>query len=130
MRRRPKINTYLDIAPLIDCVFLLLIFFLLTSSFIQKNVFQIDLPKASFSSTLSGENITIYVTPEEDIFFAGKKVSLPGLKSIFSGEKKPLVIKADKSVHLEIVTQIIDVAKACGIGKLSIAATYGSAENE
>jgi biopolymer transport protein ExbD len=120
----------LDIAPLIDCVFLLLIFFLLTSSFIKKNVLEIDLPRASFSSILSGENITIYVTPEEDIYFAGKKVSLSGLKSIFSGEKKPLVIKADKSVRLEIVTRIIDIAKACGIEKLSIAAAYGLVGNE
>ena len=124
MRRRAKINSFLDIAPLIDCVFLLLIFFLLTSSFIQKNVFQINLPRASFSSVLAGENIDIYVTAEEEIFFAGRKVSLSGLKSIFSTEKKPVVIRADKSVHLEIVARIIDVAKACGIGKLSIAATY------
>ncbi|MEA3493131.1 MAG: biopolymer transporter ExbD [Candidatus Margulisiibacteriota bacterium] len=124
LRGRSKINTYLDIAPLIDCVFLLLIFFLLTSSFIEQNGFEIDLPKAVFSSNLDDKNITIYVTPQEDIYMKGKRLKLSDLKNALSSIKKPVVIKADKDVRLGIVTKIMDIAKACNVGKLSIATMF------
>ena len=128
IRRRSKINTYLDIAPLIDCVFLLLIFFLLTSSFIETTGFEVNLPKAAFSSSLDTKNITIYVTPKEDIYMNGKRIKLSDLENALSLVKKPLVIRADKDVRLEIVTQIMDIAKACNVEKLSIATVFDNLE--
>ena len=128
IRKRAKINTYLDIAPLIDCVFLLLIFFLLTSSFIEQTGFEINLPKAAFSSRLDDKNITIYVDSKEDVYASGNKIGFSSLKKMLSAAKKPVVIKADKNVRLEIVTRIMDIAKACNVDKLSIATIFSNSE--
>lgn len=126
-RKRARINTYLDIAPLIDVVFLLLIFFLLTSSFIQQKGFEISLPGAVFSGDLAEQNLTVYIDSKENIMVGDKRVS--NLRKIFETTNKPVVIKADKDVRLQVVTRIMDMAKASGVKNLSIA-TIIEDENE
>lgn len=125
-RRRSRINTYLDIAPLIDCVFLLLIFFLLTSSFVEQTGFEINLSKAAFSSSLDDKNITVYVSSKEDVYMDGKQIELTDLPKLFTSIKRPVVIRADKDVRLEIITKIMDTAKGCKVEKLSIATVFGN----
>jgi len=120
--KRFRVINYLDIAPLIDCMLLLLIFFLLTSSFInQDEGFSVNLPSALFPSTLEDSNLTVYVNSNKKIYLNNKEITILKLKTAFLSAKKPVIIKADKDVRLETVTSIMDLARSCKIEKLSIA---------
>lgn len=127
--RRKKIETSLEMTPLIDCVFILLIFFLLTSSFIEELGFKINLPEAASSSMIDDEKVNIFVDHDERIYINDKEVSLAELSkilgdTILQDPEKLIDIKSDEDVRLKIITEVMDTAKGCGVRRLSIATIY------
>ena len=115
----------LDIAPLIDVVLLLLIFFMLTSSFISQPGIRINLPKAVTSEAIHEESLVITIT-DKNIYLGDKKISLKDLKSSlkFSARRdQPLLIKADEQVALGKVVEVWDLCRDAGISRINIATT-------
>ena len=114
----------LDIAPLIDVVFLLLIFFMLTSSYIFQPGIKINLPKAVTSEVIQEKNLIIAVSAEDLIYLNDKPTTLKELgrylKSIV-GKNQPLLIKADRSASLGKVVQISDLCRDVGMTQINIA---------
>lgn len=127
--RRKKIDTSLEMAPLIDCIFILLIFFLLTSSFIEEMGYKINLPKATSSSMIDKEKVNIFVDHDERIYINDREVSLAELTEILKDyilqdPEKLINIKSDEDVRLKIITEVVDTARSCGVRRLSIATLY------
>ena len=115
---------HLDIAPLIDCVFLLLIFFLLTSNFIFQPAIKINLPKAITSQTIPEKVIVITVTADNRFYFNDMPITFTELKiklENLSKENKPILIKADREVELGKVVSIWDLCRDLGISQVNIA---------
>ncbi len=127
MRFKRHIQTdraQIEIAPLIDCVFLLLIFFLLTSSFIFQPGIKINLPKAVTSEVIQEKSTIISITKSNQIYFNEKIVSISELKEelkTVSRQNKPILIKADRSVPLGQVVNIWDLCRGSGISQINIA---------
>ena len=116
----------LDIAPLIDIVFLLLIFFMLTSSFIFQPGIKINLPKALTSEVIQRENLIIIITQDNSLYINERKLSAEELASrlkIAGKESKPILIKADRKASVGKVVEIWDLCRAEGIQKINIATT-------
>ena len=116
----------LDIAPLIDIVFLLLIFFMLTSSFIFQPGIKINLPKALTSEVIQRENLIIIITQDNSLYINERKISAEELASrlkIAGKESKPILIKADRKASVGKVVEIWDLCRAEGIQKINIATT-------
>lgn len=116
----------MDIAPLIDVVFLLLIFFLLSSSFIMQPGIKIKLPHAKTSELQSRKEILILIDAKERIFLNERLVKAENLdkrlKEIVQRQNpKTAVIKADGEVRHARVVEVLDVAKLVGIERLAIA---------
>lgn len=114
----------LDIAPLIDVVFQLLIFFMLTSSFIFQPGIKINLPKAVTSEVLAEESTIITITGENLIYLSGKVVTIKELNSELkkiTGSKRPLLIKADRKASLGRVVEVWDTCRALGLSHVNIA---------
>lgn len=114
----------IDIAPLIDMIFQLLIFFMLTSSFVMQPGIKINLPKAVTSEIVKYENIELVVSGENVTYFSGKVVTTAELKSLFKQAAKrnqPILIKADKRASLGRVVEIWDMARDLGITQINIA---------
>ncbi len=112
----------IEITPLIDCVFLLLIFFMLTSNFVVSSGVNIKLPKASASEFVETRTITIIVSSEDIIYIKGGVFTSKELESYLRKEKpKSIFIKADKDSSLGAIIGIWDVCKRVGIDKISIA---------
>jgi biopolymer transport protein ExbD len=115
---------YIDIAPLIDIVFQLLIFFMLTSSFIMQPGIRVNLPKAVTSEIVEEKQIIIVISSEgvvyvnENVFTIGELKSYLSKKNISS---KPILIKADKRASLGRVVEIWDLCREMGIDKVNIA---------
>lgn len=114
----------IDIAPLIDIIFQLLIFFMLTSSFIMQPGIKVKLPKAVTSEVVKYENIEILVTSENVVYMNGKLVTMQELKSVFTQAAKrnqTILIKSDRRASLGRVVEIWDMARDLGITQINIA---------
>jgi len=114
----------IDIAPLIDIVFQLLIFFMLTSSFIMQPGIRVKLPKAVTSDVVRSENIEIMVTSENVTYLNGKLVTSAELKTMLTQAAKrsqTILIKADKRASLGRVVEIWDLARDIGVSQVNIA---------
>ena len=121
-------DVQLDMTPLIDVVFLLLIFFMLSTSLSVNPGIKIDLPKAT-AEQVKKKKTTLRVAIEAGgrIFLEGKKLSLEQLRDKFvavsksSGDDALVVIEADKKVYHGLVVKVMDAAKSSGLNKLAIA---------
>jgi len=114
----------IDIAPLIDIVFQLLIFFMLTSSFIMQPGIKVNLPKAVTSEVVKFENIEILITGENVTYLNGRVVTTQDLKTLLKQAAKreqTILIKADKRASLGRVVEIWDLARDLGISQINIA---------
>ncbi|MEE9500365.1 MAG: biopolymer transporter ExbD [Candidatus Omnitrophota bacterium] len=116
----------LDIAPLIDVIFLLLIFFMLTSSFIFQPGIKINLPKALTSEVIQRENLIIIITEGNLLYINERPVDTEELSSrlkIAARESKPILIKADRKVSLGKIVEVWDLCRREGVQKINIATT-------
>jgi biopolymer transport protein ExbD len=114
----------LDVTPLIDVVFQLLIFFMLTSSFISPAGIRINLPSASSGKPMAKQNMIIFVTGDNKVMVDGKEVNTKGLKAKINTAAKVdshILINADKGAQLGGVVEIWDLCREAGISNLNIA---------
>lgn len=124
-RKRPG-GALVDLTPLIDVTFQLLIFFLLTATFNTDAAFKVKLPKAS-SNEPATESKALVVEISEDGRFEVDRVLVDDRElqmRLCNAAKERQVstvnIKADENTRHEKVVQAMDVAKTCGIEKLGI----------
>jgi len=116
----------IDIAPLVDVIFQLLIFFMLTSSFIVPSGIRVNLPKAVTSQMVKSKSLEIVVSGENVIYIEGRVVNIQELKPILKElqtRDQPLLIKADRRARLGRVVEIWDMARNLGLSQVNIA-TY------
>ena len=119
-------KTLLDIAPLIDVIFLLLVFFMLTSSFIFQPGIKINLPTALTSEVIQKENLVIIVREDNVLYIDERVIDQDELSSrikIAAKEQKPILIKADRKSAMGKVVEIWDLCRAEGVQKINIATT-------
>lgn len=132
LKRRVKIERALssmDFTPLIDVVFLLLIFFMLTSSFIFQPGIKVNLPRAITSEALSEKNVIITITAENLIYVDGKLVTINELGSRLKNTahlRRSILIKADEKASLGRVVKIWDICRQEGISRVNIATSQTS----
>lgn len=116
----------IDIAPLIDVVFLLLIFFMLTSSFIFQPGIKVNLPRAITSEMLSEENAVISITAENLIYYKQKLVTIKELSPLLKGiasARLPVLIKSDRKASLGRIVVVWDICRQEGVQQVNIATT-------
>jgi biopolymer transport protein ExbD len=114
----------IDIAPLIDIVFQLLIFFMLTSSFVMQPGIKVKLPKAVTSEIVKFENIEIVVSGENVTYLNGQIITTPELKNLFkqvANNNQSILIKADRRSSLGRVVEIWDMCRDLGVTQVNIA---------
>ena len=126
-RRPENEEDRLDMTPMIDMVFQLLIFFLVTTTFAQSAGIEVDLPRAKTKEVKrQKENILIAITQDGRIVYDGEAVSEGDLESRLQKAVKEdpdalLVIQADTNVFHGKVVEVMDLAKTVGIKHLGIA---------
>ncbi len=126
-QNRRRIDVIVDVTPLIDVVFLLLIFFMITTTFVNSPGLEVDLPKASSSDTQAQpSDVTIAVDEEGEIVFRHKKVSEQELSALLEAAQADnpnatVIVQADQEVFHGLVVKVMDIAKNAGFSKLAIA---------
>lgn len=129
-KRQPKREIALDITPLIDVVFLLLIFFMVTTSFTDKTQLTIDLPEAVQGEIQmqQSESIEVLISASGEYHVNGQRLindDFNTLKNAISqqlmdAEKVPYVITADANAPHGAVVMAMDIAGQLGISNLSV----------
>ena len=126
-KRKNRTETAPDITPMIDVVFLLLIFFMLSTTFIVKPGINISLPKSSAEEIKKQkEEIEISISREGAFYLDGDKVDLETLEERFinaaeTSIESVVIINADEKASHGDVVVIMDLAKESGISKLAVA---------
>lgn len=124
---RKKIDTHINITPLIDVVFQLLIFFALSPHFVSVLGIKLNLPTASSAQQRLEQNILITITPENELYLGKEEVTLVSLaeklKIRLDGlSKKEVIIQADEKVDLGLAVKVMDIARLSGSEELVIRA--------
>ena len=125
-RTTPKRRVIINITSLIDVLFLLLIFFIVSSTFLEQPGMKLDLPQTSRKEVVQMEGYTLFIMSDGSMYINEESVTLESLperlKAIAPAvEEKGLILKADEGVRYGIVVEIMDIAKQNGIMKLVIA---------
>ena len=125
LKRRAVINKgQLDIAPLIDVVFLLLIFFMLTSNFVLQPGIRVRLPRAVTSEIIDSENLVVAVTAQDLVYLNYKPIQSAALQELLDEAVRhgsSVLIKADVGSSVGKIVEIWDLCRRAGITKVNIA---------
>jgi biopolymer transport protein ExbD len=119
-----RVASPVDVTPLIDIIFQLVIFFMVTTNFITTPGIEVDLPRSSAQTILQEDNdLKVWVKADGQVMLDDEPASLGQLKEAFSGSSKDaqVVIKADKDVGHGRVVQVMDLARSHGLTRLAIA---------
>lgn len=126
-RKDEEENFGMDMTPMIDVVFLLLIFFMVSTVFVDFNrQMDLDLP-TSKSSTVdeTPKSIEIEMTADKQIFYDGKKMTLTNLENMLGGsvpdQKKTAIIRADKILPYGDVIKLMGILQGAGVLDISVA---------
>ena len=118
--------TAINAASMTDIVMLLLIFFLLSSSFVIQPGIQVKLPKAATTEVQSERNIIVTITSDREIFLNQERVDMDGLavallRALSAGDDHTIVLRTDQEIHVQQLVQVMDIAKSVGGNRFLIA---------
>lgn len=115
----------IDISPLLDCVFILLIFFIVTTTFVEETGVEVDKPQAASSVRLEKTSILIALTEKGEVVYGGREIGISGVqplvKRMLQKEEVPVIIQSDSAAQSGLLVRIIDEAKLAGAVKVSVA---------
>jgi biopolymer transport protein ExbD len=116
----------INMSPLIDCVFLLLIFFIVTTVFVEETGVEIQKPRAASAEDLEKQSILIALTSDGRVMFGGREIGINGIRGVVARQLRekdaPVIILADGDARTSPLVDIIDECKLAGARQVSIAA--------
>ncbi|RMH73448.1 MAG: biopolymer transporter ExbD [Gemmatimonadetes bacterium] len=127
-QHRERRKVIINITSLIDVVFLLLIFFMITTTFVEQPGITLDLPEAQATAETEPEEVVLVISAEGEIFLDQDPVEIDQLTTRLAAEfkhqaGKSLILRADQAVPHGTVVKVMDIAKTVGIEKLIVATT-------
>ena len=127
VRKRKRKDTEIAVTNLVDIIFVLLIFFILNSTFTKQSGIDINKPSAQSASQLDKSSLQVTVTKSGAIHLNDRQVDLNMLQTILQREmarspEKPMVILADRNSDMGVVVDIMDEANMAGVRNVSVGA--------
>jgi len=118
-------KSVINITSLIDVLFLLLIFLMVSSSFLQEPGIKLDLPETGKTTTIQKKKYTLYAKKDGNLYLNETEVKLKDLstllkKELLKIEDESLVLKGDKNIEYGKIVKIMEIVKNSGIKKLII----------
>ena len=119
-------QTDINISPLIDMVFILLIFFIVTTVFVEEPGVEVTKPRAVSIQNLEKNSILIAITSNGRIVYGGKDIGIGGVRPIVKRltqkEPMPVILQVDEGAPGQLVVRTIDEAKLANASKVSLSA--------
>ena len=123
--RRRGIITDINVTPLVDIMLVLLIIFMLTANLIAKQAIEVELPRASQSTSVNPTTLAITLTHDGALYLNGKRTTPAGLReavraAVAADAKTQTIIAGDKAVSHGRVVWVLDVVKSLGVASFAI----------
>ncbi len=121
-------DTEIDMTPMLDIVFIMLIFFIVTTSFIKEAGVDVKRPDASTAQRQEASSIYVAITPEGEIWIDRQMVDLRALRTQverlrLENPEAAAVIQADTDARHGLVVKVMDQLRLGGVETISVAAT-------
>lgn len=126
-RRKEEGGQQIDLTPMLDVVFIMLIFFIVTSSFIKEAGIDVERPGTETHALVENQNILVAISPENEVWINKEPVKPASIKSKIQAmhaenPKGALVIQADRTSNAETYALVYDAARDAGVTKISLSA--------
>jgi biopolymer transport protein ExbD len=127
-KRTPRTDdTTVDLTPMLDVVFILLIFFIVTASFVKEAGLEVNRQYASSAEPQDTGNILIAISPQGDVWIDKRRVDVRAVRANIErlhaeNPQGAVVVQADKDSKNGVLVQVLDAARQAGVEDVSIAA--------
>lgn len=116
-----------DLTPMLDIVFIMLIFFIVTSAFVRESGIEVERPQASHVIDKKEAGVFVAITANNEIFLDKQRVDVERLQSrlesvLLNTTSRSLVIQADDKALNGVVVKVMDAARGAGISQIALAA--------
>ena len=135
MRKRRHSETANDesdinLAPMLDIVFIMLIFFVVTTSFVKESGIDVNRPTAQTAERRERGNILIAIAPNGEIWIDKRPVDIRSVRAVVErllseNPEAAVVIQGDRDAQIGLLVQVMDQVRKAGVSNVSIAATPG-----
>ena len=131
MRRQiqlPDDDSDFDMTPMLDVVFIMLIFFIVTSSFVKESGIDINRPEARTATVKEQGNILIAISEANDIWIDKRKIDVRAVRANVErlhaeNPQGAVVVQADKSSRNGVLVKVLDQVRLAGVSNVALAAT-------
>jgi biopolymer transport protein ExbD len=119
----------INVSPLIDMVFILLIFFIVTTVFVEETGVDVDKPQAASAVNLEKNSILLAVTSKGQVIYGGKEIGVGGVRPLVrrltQQEEMPVIIQGDRKSTYDVILRVLDESKLGGAKNVSLASEMG-----
>ena len=125
LSEKPQRKIGINLTPLIDVLFILIIFFTVSSTFLEQPGIELKLPEAESSQSHTAQKVIVYVDTDQNVFLNNDPVTIENLaesvEALISAQTdKSVVLHADKEVAHGIIIEIMDLLRQRGIYKIVV----------
>ncbi len=125
--RKNTVEAELDMTPMLDIVFIMLIFFIVTTSFVKESGILVNTPKAQTASQQQSANIFIAIKQDGEIWIDRRPVDLRAVRTVVArlhaeSPEGSVVIQSDADTPTRTLVEVMDQVRLAGIEKIAIAA--------
>lgn len=121
--------TDIDLTPMLDVVFIMLIFFIVTTSFVKESGVEIERPESSAASPRPDVQVMVAITAEGAVWVDGQPVDIHRVGSAvaeLASAEGAVVVQADRRSTTGLLIEVMDRIRDAGIDNVAVAATRGS----
>jgi biopolymer transport protein ExbD len=120
-------ETDIDITPMLDIVFIMLIFFIVTTSFVKESGVSVSRPSAETAAQLKGSNILVAIRPNGEVWIDRRAIDVRAVRANIERLKAEnpegsVIIQADEYSNTGLLVRVMDQVRLAGISNISISA--------
>lgn len=128
LRRKDQTVDHIDVSPLIDMVFILLIFFMVTTTFVKDMKLDLDRPSAATASLVNEKVIRVYIDSNREVFIDNQPIKVWAIQSkirdlLRSSTNKAVLVVTDSQIPVSSVINVIDECKLSGAKDVAVSTT-------
>lgn len=121
-------NVEINLSPMIDMVFILLIFFIVTTVFVEETGVEVNKPEAAAAIQLEKNSILIAITSDNKVIYGGREIGINGVasevKRFMLKEDIPVIIQADEGSSHGVFARVYGEAKLAGAQSINFSTKY------
>lgn len=119
----------INISPMIDMVFILLIFFIVTTVFVEEPGIEVQREFATSSARLDKNSLLIAISDSDKVYYGGKEVGVNGIRPIISrflaqDDRTPVIVQVDRLSSAGMVVRVVDELKLARAKQISVSTAH------